>query len=181
MIDYGDLIDPVLRDVRKFTPIFAGMSAGDRVIDVCCGTGAQVFEYARRGIIATGIDNDPVMLKIASRKAGNSDISGASISYADATALSRRKIVKEMKRVVRKGGSLVFIDFNYPLPLHPWTVLARAIEFIAGGEHYRGFKDYIARGGIDDVLGNNDLRQERRSYLKSGLMVAVKTTNGTAD
>jgi len=65
------LIDPLLRDIRKFTPEFSGMSPGDRVLDVCCGTGAQVLEYGRRGIIATGVDISPSMLKIALRNRSN--------------------------------------------------------------------------------------------------------------
>ncbi len=46
------------------------MKAGDKVLDVCCGTGAQVLEYGRRGIVATGIagiDISLSMLKIATR------------------------------------------------------------------------------------------------------------------
>jgi ubiquinone/menaquinone biosynthesis C-methylase UbiE len=44
MFNYETLVDPLLRDLRKHTPEFAGMRTGDKVIDVCCGTGAQVLE-----------------------------------------------------------------------------------------------------------------------------------------
>jgi ubiquinone/menaquinone biosynthesis C-methylase UbiE len=67
MFNYETLVDPLLRDLRKCTPEFSGMKVGDKVLDVCCGTGAQVFEYGRRGIIATGIDISPNMLNIATR------------------------------------------------------------------------------------------------------------------
>ena len=64
---YEKLIDPILRNVRQYAPVFSDMKAGDRVLDVCCGTGAQVIEYGRHGIIATGIDTDPSMLGTAFR------------------------------------------------------------------------------------------------------------------
>ena len=43
------------------------MTAEDRVLDICCGTGAQVIRYGMNGIKAVGIDNDPNMLKAASK------------------------------------------------------------------------------------------------------------------
>jgi len=60
-------VDPLLRDSRKHIPEFSGMGAGDKAIDVCRATGAQVLEYRRRGIVAPGIDISPSMLKIATR------------------------------------------------------------------------------------------------------------------
>ena len=55
MFNYETLVDPLLRDLRKFTPEFSGIKAGDKVIDVCCGTGAQVLEYGRCGKADFGI------------------------------------------------------------------------------------------------------------------------------
>jgi hypothetical protein len=56
-------------------------------------------------------------------------------------------------------------------------VFARSIEFLAGGSHYRGFKDYLAVGGLEDILKNHGLREECRTYLISGLIVAAKVIN----
>jgi hypothetical protein len=83
-----------------------------------------------------------------------------------------------MKRIVKQGGALILIDFQVPLPRNVWAVFARVIEFLAGGSHYQGFKDYLARGGLEDILKNHGLREERRTYLKSGLIVATKVVNG---
>jgi ubiquinone/menaquinone biosynthesis C-methylase UbiE len=65
--NYETLVDPIFRDLRKSIPEFSGMKAGDKVMDVCCGTGAQVLEYGRLGIVATGIDSNEGMLKTATR------------------------------------------------------------------------------------------------------------------
>jgi ubiquinone/menaquinone biosynthesis C-methylase UbiE len=194
--NYETLIDPLLRDVRKFTPGFSGMKAGDRVIDVCCGTGAQVLEYARHGIVATGIDIDPSMLGTAERNKIRQKAVNVSFQLSDAAALPfpdgsfdyttvslglhdkekpvRYRIVSEMKRIIKKDGALVIIDYNVPLPVNVPAASARAIEFLAGRSHYQAFRDFYARGGIDDILKNHGLREERRTRLMSGLLVAVK-------
>lgn len=200
MFNYETLVDPLLRDLRKFTPEFSHMKAGDKVIDVCCGTGAQVLEYGRHGIIATGIDSSQDMLKIATRNRMRQKAVNVSFQLADATNLPfpdgyfdcatvsfglhdkekpiRYQIIFEMKRVVKQNGALILVDFQVPLPMNAWAVFARVIEFLAGGSHYRGFKDYLANGGLDDILKNHALREEYRAYLKSGLITATKVVNG---
>jgi ubiquinone/menaquinone biosynthesis C-methylase UbiE len=200
MFNYETLVDPLLRDLRKFTPEFSGMKAGDRVIDVCCGTGAQVLEYGRHGIMATGIDNSQDMLKIATRNRMRQRAANVSFQLADAASIPfsdsefdyatvsfglhdkdkpiRYQIISEMKRIIKQDGALVLIDFQVPLPRNKWALLARAIEFLAGGSHYRGFKNYLAVGGLEDILNNHDLREECRTYLMSGLIVAAKVVKG---
>lgn len=200
MFNYETLVDPLLRDLRKFTPEFSHMKAGDKVIDVCCGTGAQVLEYGRHGIIATGIDSSQDMLKIATRNRMRQKAVNVSFQLADATNLPfpdgyfdcatvsfglhdkekpiRYQIIFEMKRVVKQNGALILVDFQVPLPMNAWAVFARVIEFLAGGSHYRGFKDYLANGGLDDILKNHALREEYGAYLKSGLITATKVVNG---
>jgi len=199
LFNYETLIDPLLRDIRKLTPDFAGMKVGDQVLDVCCGTGEQVFEYGRRGIIATGIDSSQEMLKTALRnrlrqKSGDvqfiladaADITFpdgyfdyVSISFGlhDKERLIRDQVVSEMKRVVKPEGALILIDFQVPLPGNVWAAFVRTIEFIAGGSHYRGFKDYLGNGGLEGVMVNHRLREHSRTYLKSGLIAMIKVLN----
>jgi len=199
MFNYETLVDPLLRDLRKFTPEFSGMKAGDKVIDVCCGTGAQVLEYGRHGIIATGIDSSRDMLKIATRNRMRQKAVNVSFQLADATELpfsdgyfdyatvsfglhdkeksTRYQIISEMQRIIKQDGALILIDYQVPLPRNAWAVFVRVIEFFAGGSHYRGFKDYLAVGGLADILKNHGLREECRTYLISGLIVAAKVIN----
>ena len=200
MFNYETLVDPLLRDLRKFTPEFSGMKAGDKVIDVCCGTGAQVLEYGRRGVVATGIDISPGMLKIATRNIRRQKAVNVSFQLADATDLPfpdgyfdyasislglhekekpvRYQIISEMKRVIKQDGALILIDYRVPLLGNVWAVSARAIEFFVGKSHYQAFKNYLAYGGIEDILKNHGLREERRACLKSGLLMAAKAVNG---
>jgi len=200
MLNYETLVDPLLHNLRKFTPEFSGMKAEDKVIDVCCGTGAQVLEYGRRGITATGVDSNRDMLQIATRNRMRQKAANVSFQLADATNLPfpdgyfnyatvslglhdkekpiRCQIISEMKRTVKQDGALILIDFQVPLPRNAWALFARVIEFLAGGSHYRGFKDYLANGGLEDIPKNHGLQEECRTYLLSGLIVATKVVNG---
>ena len=199
VFNYETLIDPLLEDLRKFTPEFFGMKAGDKVIDVCCGTGAQVLEYGRHNINAIGIDSSQDMLRMATRNRMKHKMMNVSFQLANAAYLPfpddcfdyatvsfalhdkeksiRYQIISEMKRIVKKDGALILIDFQVPLPKNVWAVFVRIIEFLAGGSHYRGFKDYLANGGLKDILNNHDLKEEYRTYLKNGLIAAVKVVN----
>jgi ubiquinone/menaquinone biosynthesis C-methylase UbiE len=198
-LNYETLVDPFLRDIRKCTPEFSGMKAGDKVIDVCCGTGAQVLEYGRRGIVATGIDISPNMLNIAIRNIRRQKAVNVSFQLADATRLPfpdryfdyasismglhdkekpvRYQIISEMKRVVKQDGALILIDYQFPLPGNVLAVSARAIEFFAGGSHYQSFKDYLRNGGLKDILKSHGLREYCRTCRMSGLIVVIKVAN----
>jgi len=163
------------------------MKAGDKVLEVCCGTGDQVYYYAKAGIIADGIDLDPKMLKLARKDKRSPGLTGVSFQLADAQYLpfkdncfdyasisfalhekqraSRDKIIAEMKRVVSKGGALVFLDFQVPLPRNLLPHLVKVIEFFAGRNHYLYFKDYIGQGGLDEILKRNQHNEEKRDYF----------------
>ena len=67
ILNYATVIDPLLRNIRIYTLEFSGMKAGDRVLDVCCATGDQVIHYAKRGIVASGIDLSSGMIKLAEK------------------------------------------------------------------------------------------------------------------
>ena len=197
--NYSTIIDPLLSNLRAYTVKFSGMKAGDRVLDVCCGTGDQVFHYAQAGIMATGIDLDLNMLKLARKDKRNRDLKGVSFQRADAQELpfkdnvfdsvsislalhekereARDNIISEMKRVVKRGGALLFLDFQVPLPRKPFSYLVRAIEFFAGRNHHRCFKDYLVQGGLEVLLARNRLTGAKRNYPNDGLITIIKSVN----
>jgi ubiquinone/menaquinone biosynthesis C-methylase UbiE len=102
---------------------FSGVKAGERILDVGCGTGSLTFALPKAANVSevVGIDYSPVFVEEAVRR--NSD-SRISIRQADACALpfpdgrfdralsllvlhfvpETSKAVAEMRRVVRSGG-----------------------------------------------------------------------------
>ncbi len=200
-LNYSSLIDPVLGNLRAYIPEFSGMKAGDAVLDIGCGTGAQAFHYARKGISAVGIDTDVNMIKTAERGKRKLGLRNVSFQIADALSLpfqdglfdfvsaslvlhtleraSRDKAIAEMKRVVKREGILIFADFRIPLPGNVYSYLVKALEFFAGREHYRNSKDYITQGGLDGLLERNRLQIDKRGHLKAGIITVIKTHSAT--
>jgi len=194
---YSIFIDPLLRDIRTYISKFSGMKRGDKVLDVCCGTGDQVFYYGKEGIIATGVDLSPGMIKSAEKRKEKSGLTNVSFRVANAKQLpfkdnsfdfasiclglheikrdERDKIITEMKRVVKKEGFLIFIDFQVPLPSTIISYLVKAIEYFAGRNHYECFKDYLEQGGLYAILNRNQLQEEKRDYTENGIIVIIKT------
>jgi demethylmenaquinone methyltransferase/2-methoxy-6-polyprenyl-1,4-benzoquinol methylase len=186
-----------MHTIRIQIPDFAEMKPGDRALDVCCGTGALVLHYAKRGIIADGIDLNPRAIEVAENKSdklnfryasfqtGNAlnlpfdenmfDHASISMSLHEKERVDRDRVISEMKRVVKMKGNLIFIDYRMPLPPIPVSTTVQVIEFIAGRDHWRCFNDYVKQGGLDELLKRNSLRQYRRMSL--GPFAIIKTPN----
>ena len=140
--DRYDLITRVLsygQDARwKATLVsMAQVRAGERALDLACGTGDIAFAVAARGARAVGLDITHRMLQLARLRPG----SGGSSSQApvefisgDMTSLPFRSssfdlvttgyglrnvpdldaAIDEIARVLRPGGRLLSLDFNRP-------------------------------------------------------------------
>lgn len=191
------VIEPLMRSLRGEVPELAGMAAGDSAIDVCCGTGALALHYARLGVTAIGVDQDPRVIEVATKKGQKQGLDNASFQTANALNLpfgdetfdyasismslheservERDVIISEMKRVVRLRGCLLFIDYKVPLPPIPSSYTSRVVEIVSGREHNRYFRDYMKQGGLDGLLKRHNLHAERRGEL--GPMWLIRTTN----
>ena len=199
LFNYSTLVDPILKKVRIYVAELSDMKAGNRVLDVCCGTGDQVFYYVQRGATVTGIDQNPNMIELAENNRKRKGFNDVTFRLAAATDLpfpdgyfdcasislglhemergERDRAVSEMKRVVKKGGVLMFIDFQVPLPKNPIAYLIEAVEFLAGRDNYRCFRDYLAQGGLDHILKENQLTQQKEALLKLANLQIIKSTN----
>ncbi|MGI2336261.1 MAG: class I SAM-dependent methyltransferase [Dehalogenimonas sp.] len=178
---YSLFIDRALKELRKTIPEFAGMQPGQKVLDVCCGTGDQAIRLAGLGLEVQGIDLDERMIAVAQSKKRRAVQEHVRFQIGDAATLLFKnrtfdyatislalhekpleiqlQVVEEMRRVVKKGGVMVLADFGVPAK---WFI--RILEGMVGGEHYTCFKNYQAAGGLEMLT------------LKSGLKVGKRTT-----
>jgi len=192
---YSLVIDRALRRLRQRTPEFAGMKPGDKVLDVCCGTGDQAAYLAWLGIDAWGIDLDPKMIAVAERKRQKSGKENLHFQLADATALpfgdgffdystislalheksleTQQKVIAEMQRVTKKGGGRLILA-DYPVPARRFY---RFAEMVVGGEHYLCFKATQALGGMEALAKTLDLGIEEASSAVGGSFNLLKIKN----
>lgn len=184
LFNYSNLIDPLLKSLRAYNANLLVSRECKKSIDVCCGTGDQVFYYNEKGIRATGIDKREDMIKVANKRKEEEKIKDVSFQVANATDLpfeneyfdagsislglhemsrkERMKTISELKRVVKKGGTLLLADFHAPLPDNPIAYGLELIEYIAGEENYRCYREYLSQGGIPSLLSKNNLQKEKK-------------------
>src|SRR3984893_11063049 len=124
---------------------FAQVRAGQRLLDVACGTGVVAVTAARRGAKVSGLDLSPVLLERAQH---NASVAAVDIDFieGDAEALPYPDgsfdvvlsqyghifaprpavVLKEMLRVLKKGGRLAFSTWP------PEHFTGRMFSFLAG-------------------------------------------------
>lgn len=172
---YGTIVDPVLKNMRQRAA--SHIKPGQSVLDIACGTGAQLFEVAGRISRSVGMDYSESMIHHARKNARRRGIDHIDFMHHDATldwpfnnnqfdvammSLALHQfapehyhiILKEMKRVSQKQ---IVIDYAIPLPRSLFGAGSRWAEFLAGGDHYRNFKRYSRAGGLVNILEQHRL------------------------
>lgn len=175
---YDIFLEPLLKRTKERIAQLIIQNELFPVLDICCGTGkqCQLLTNNKSGIV--GLDLDLKMIKYASSKypqiffvcADASHIpfqkesfKAIIISYSlhDKHPDVRRKIMREVKRLVSPEGKIIFLDFE-----NPWNRLSRlgslltwSIERLAGSKHYRNNRQFLQEGGLQKFIRANNLRQ----------------------
>ncbi len=180
---YGVFVDPVLKKLRK--RVVCHIEPGQTVLDVACGTGAQVFESAGKAKKAVGFDYSESMIHRAQKSSQKKELPNVEFRIHDATeewpfsdnqfdvailslALHQFSpksyfvILNEIKRVAARQ---ILIDYAVPLPQNIIGIGSKIAEFIAGREHNRNFKHYSRLGGLREILPKHRLYIEKEEYF----------------
>ncbi|MDP6850851.1 MAG: bifunctional demethylmenaquinone methyltransferase/2-methoxy-6-polyprenyl-1,4-benzoquinol methylase UbiE [Planctomycetota bacterium] len=110
------------------------LSRGNRLLDLCCGTGDLALAFAKTGVQVYGADFTAPMLPIARVKAeraslpaewtradaqhlplADSSLHGVSISFGIRNVVDPELALKECFRVLKPGGKLAVLEF---FPIH---------------------------------------------------------------
>jgi len=196
LINYSNTIDYLLRGLRVEILDNSLIKEDSLVLDVCCGTGDQAFYYAQKSNHVFGVDIDSRMISLAQkRKKDNNptlivtdarelpfednyfDLTSICLALHEKDEKLRNQIIHEMKRVTKKGGTIMIVDYNVPLPNNHLSLFIRIIEFFAGKDHFSCFNDYIKNGGVDKILSHNQLRTKEGLLLFGGTIKLIKVVN----
>ena len=201
-LNYARLFDPLLKNMRHAVCKLSGLKDGQSALDVCCGTGAQVFEFARHGFKAAGLDKNPDMLRQAAYYRakypdlkpvfiegdatrlpfpdGAFDAASITLALHENDAPNQDAMVREMKRVVKPSGMLVFADFRSPMPPNVVGSFINLIELAAGADNRRTYREYQRAGGLASILGRHGLSvlRERGAAAAAVRLLAVPNASG---
>lgn len=168
---YFSFIDPLLQKLHN--RVAAAVPEGASVIDIACGNGTLPMKYAAKASRVTGIDLSAGKLAFARKMAARRNLENLSFLAMDATDLSRFQdkefdiaIVSMaihqfglstgfelLENLQRIAAQVLIADYRYPMPGGFAGFLTRLIERLAGEEHNRCFREYLAYGGLPAITG----------------------------
>jgi ubiquinone/menaquinone biosynthesis C-methylase UbiE len=158
-------------------------------LDVCCGTGSQLRGRVPDSVpdpVVCGLDKSCGMVRYAAARAPgvpfvcgdagrlpfkDGSFRAVSVSFGlhDKSPDLRRTMMAEARRVLAPGGRFVAVDFE-----NPWSfksrvgaLAVRAVERLAGGEHYRNGREFLSRGGLRAFLRESGFVETTRHDIEA--------------
>ena len=139
-----------------------------RIIDVGCGTGRLAFALADNCKSVLGIDLSKRNIDRANITLHQRPNSKISFHHGNVSEINHEKqfhfdyavltyVIHEvneeerlslLKDIAQIADKIIIGDYIVPKPIGFEGHLSKLIEFLAGTEHYRNYKSYMANGGI---------------------------------
>ncbi len=182
----------LLRPHRRIVQLLKGQ----RVLDVCCGTGNLTAMLVAAGCQAVGVDSSFTMLSHARQKhvpaeflqmdaarlpfQNEFDDAVIGLALHEMPPLVRDQVWESMRRAVRPGGRLVALDFA--VPLHR-SLLARVAGALVEQDeraflhiypaHYENYREFMRAGGLLAWIRAREKRLEAEYRFWGGVMAVV--------
>jgi SAM-dependent methyltransferase len=161
-----------------FSEIKNLIESNTRILDVGCGTGRFSFTVRDKCSSVLGIDLskrniDRANLLLSKKPKVNISFQHKSVNeiisngkdhfdYAVLTyvihEVNEEDRIKLLKKVSQVADKIIIGDYLVPQPNGFWKGLNEIVEFAAGKEHYRNYKNFIFNGGIQELADKAELK-----------------------
>ena len=184
---YDRLFEPMNHGLRVLGFRMFMPPRGGTILDVGCGTGSHLEMYQRYGCKLYGIDTSHSMLELAKTRLGDS----AELRLTDATQMPyesgcfdlvicmlalhemdetmRSKVIGEIKRVPKRDGRILFVDFHpgSPHSFDGWRsrLVILLSEVAAGRRHFRNYRHFMSIGGLPHLIEESQLSIEKEKIV----------------
>jgi len=187
---YDSLVEPFARKLRMIGVDMFPPHESMSVLDVGCGTGTHLGIYQKFGCKVFGIDSSPAMLDVAHAKLDEY----AELSLGDASQMIfldesfdlilamfvlhempapiRSLVINEAKRVMRKTGRFLIIDYHSGPIRFPngwfYRIVSIFFEVLAGREHFINYRNFMANRGMPPLIVENELLIDKQRIISGG-------------
>jgi demethylmenaquinone methyltransferase/2-methoxy-6-polyprenyl-1,4-benzoquinol methylase len=187
---YDRIFEPINSGLRQIGLKMYPIEKGKNVLDIGCGTGAHLKLYQDENCNVFGVDVSESMLKIAKNKLGkNADLrlcNATNTGYSDrkfdliliTTVLHemshqvRTDVLKEARRILKEDGRIILIDFHAArFTQFKWIyskIIITISEIIAGGEHYKNYRQFMKSGGLSNLIDQSGFEIENKKIVSGG-------------
>ena len=187
---YDKIFEPLNSGLRKIGMNMYPVKAGMDVLDIGCGTGAHLKLYQNEKCNVFGIDLSAAMLNVAVKRLG--DDAYLKLCDASKTPFSNHKfdliisstvlhemsqqvrvdVLNEVKRILKKDGRLLLIDFHTE-PIKNFKgiyskIIITVSEIAAGREHYKNYRHFMKNGGLPGLIKSLGFEVEDKKIVSGG-------------
>ena len=187
---YDIFVEPFIRVLRQIGMGIYPPVDGMNVLDVGCGTGTTLKQYQQAGCNVFGIDASPAMLSVSKNKIGGKvklllgdasnmefpsdffDLVISTMTLHEMPNIVRPRVLDEMIRVLKKDGRILIIDYHPSVPKFPKGWMYKSVilffETMAGLEHFKNFRNFIATNGIHGLVESRNVNIEKSKVVSGG-------------
>jgi len=169
------------------------------IVDIGCGTGRFEFAIAGKCRSVLGIDLSERNIKMAKRNLFRNPVDKISFHHGNLTEIinegdkhfdfavltyvihevDKEERIDLLKQATGIAEKIIIGDYVVPKPKGFNGFLSELIEFVAGSDHYRNYKSYMADGGMEFLADSAGLRiiSENKNQNLPGYIVTLSRYN----